>query len=207
MSERTAHLRSGIRVEWLTLAWMTLEALVAIGAALQARSIALLAFGLDSVLELVSGTVVLARLRAEQRVAAMTAGQLEAVERRASRTVGWTLLLLAAYIVVQSGYDLATRAAAEASPLGIALAAAALIVMPALVRAKRRLSSALGSSALRGDAAENVVCAYMAATLLAGLGLRGAFGWWWADPAAALGIVYFLVREGREALAGGHGCC
>lgn len=200
MNERAADLRTGIRVEWLTIGWMVLEAAVAVWAGVAARSIALIAFGLDSVLEIVSGVVVLARLRAEHLGPAMTVEQVEHVERRAARLVGWSLFLLAAYIVVHSAYILAVRAAPETSPLGIAVAVAALVVMPLLVRIKRAIASALGSAALRGDAAENVVCAYMAATLLAGLVLRAAFGWWWADPVAALGIVYFIVREGREAL-------
>jgi divalent metal cation (Fe/Co/Zn/Cd) transporter len=186
---------------------MILEAAVGIGAGVAARSIALIAFGLDSVIELVSAMVVLARLRAEHRDPTMTAEQVERAERGASRVVGWSLLLLAAYVVIHSAYILLTRAAPETSPVGIVLAVAALIVMPALVRTKRRTASAIGSAALRGDAAENVVCAYMAAALLAGLVLRAAFGWWWADPVAALGIVYFIVREGREALAGEGTCC
>lgn len=207
MSERTASLRAGIRVEQLTIGWMILEAAVGLGAGVAARSIALIAFGLDSVIELASATAVLARLRAEDRSPAMRAEQVEHAERRASRVVGWSLLLLAAYVVVHSAYDLLVHAAPESSPAGIALAVAALAVMPALVSTKRRISAALGSAALNGDAAEGVVCAYMAATLLAGLAVRAAFGWWWADPVAALGIVYFIVREGREALAGGDTCC
>lgn len=207
MSERAANLRAGIRIEWLTIGWMVLEAGVALYAGLVARSIALMAFGLDSVIELMSATAVLARLRAEERGAGMTAEQVEQAEQRASRVVGWSLLILAAYVVVHSGYALLTRAAPDSSPAGIAIAIAALVVMPSLVRAKRRISSALASPALRGDAAEGIVCVYMAATLLAGLVLRAVFGWWWADPLAGLGIVYFIVREGREALAGNVACC
>jgi divalent metal cation (Fe/Co/Zn/Cd) transporter len=204
MSERAAQIRAGIRVEWVTVGWLILEAAVAVGAGLAARSIALIAFGLDSVLELLSATVVLATLAAEHRSAAMTVDQIEHAERRAARVVGWSLFLLAAYVVVYSAYDVVTRAAPDASPVGIVLAVAALVVMPVLVSTKRRIASALDSAALRGDAAENLVCAYMAATLLAGLLLRAAFGWWWADPVAALGIVGFIVREAREALAEAH---
>lgn len=207
LSDRAASIRAGIRVEWLTIGWMILEAAVGIWAGFAARSVALIAFGLDSIIELVSATVVLVRLRVENRGPAMTAEQVEHAERRASRVVGWSLVVLAAYVVVHSAYDLLTRAAPETSPVGIALAVAALIVMPALVRAKRRISADIGSVALRGDAAEGVVCAYMAATLLAGLVLRAAFAWWWADPVAALGIVYFIVREAREALVSGRTCC
>jgi divalent metal cation (Fe/Co/Zn/Cd) transporter len=204
---RAANVRTAIRIEWLTIGWMIVEAAVAIGAGAAARSIALVAFGLDSVIELFSAAVVLARLRAEDRGAGMTAEQVEHAERQASRLVGWSLIVLAIYVVIRSAQDLAAHAQPESSPAGIAIAIAALFIMPPLVRAKRRISSALDSAALRGDAAEGVVCAYMAATLLAGLALRAAFGWWWADPVAALGIVYFIVREGREALAGGDTCC
>jgi divalent metal cation (Fe/Co/Zn/Cd) transporter len=207
VSERAASLRAGIRIEWLTIGWMLLEAAVAVAAGVAARSVALLAFGFDSVIELFSATVVLARLRAENRGTGMAAEEIARVERRASQIVGRSLLVLAAYVVVHSAYDLLVRAKPESSAAGIAIAVAAVIVMPRLVAAKRRLSANLHSHALRGDAAEGAVCAYMAATLLAGLVLRAAFGWWWADPVAALGIVYFIVREGREALSGGELCC
>jgi divalent metal cation (Fe/Co/Zn/Cd) transporter len=202
MSVRTnaADIRAGIRVEWLTIAWMTVEALVSIGAGLSARSIALIGFGVDSVIELVSAGALLWRLRLESVGAVATTSSGPRAERLASRVVGWSLLLLAVYIVGQSAYDLWTHAASESSPIGIALAAAALVVMPWLIRTKRRVASAINSPALKGDAAGGVVCAYMAGTLLAGLVLRAVFGWWWADPVAALGIVYFIVREGREVL-------
>jgi divalent metal cation (Fe/Co/Zn/Cd) transporter len=208
VNTEVAAIRSGIRVEWLTIGWMVVEAAVSIGAGIAAGSIALIAFGVDSVIELVSAGTLLWRLRLEDAGTAPPA-LIERAERQASRVVGASLLLLAVYVVLQSGYDLWTRAAPERSLPGIALAAAALLVMPALVRTKRRIAAAINSPALRGDAACGVVCVYMAATLLAGLVLRAAFGWWWADPVAALGIVYFIVREGREALAGESacGCC
>ncbi len=197
-------LRAGITIEWLTIAWMTLEAAVSVAAGVAAGSVALVAFGIDSVIELLSGSVVLWRLVSEQRAADRES--TERAERRASRVVGWSLLALAAYVVAHVGYALAVRAAPEASPVGIALAAAALIVMPWLVQAKRRIARTINSPALRGDAACGIVCAYMAGILLAGLGLRAAFGWWWADPVAALGLVYFIVREGREVLSSECGC-
>lgn len=200
-TERAAYLTVGIRLEWFTLGWMAVEAAVGVGAGITARSAALTAFGVDSIIELVSAWIVLARLRTE-RVGWVSGEALEHLEQRASGIVGWSLFALALYVVVHAGYELLTRAAPESSTVGIVLAVAALIVMPLLARMKRRLASSLGSAALRGDAAEAVVCAYMAGTLLAGLVLRAAFGWWWADPVAALGIVYFIVQEGREALAG-----
>jgi len=201
-----AAIRTGICAEWLTVVWMTLEAAVGIGAGVAAGSIALVAFGLDSVIELVSGATVLWRLRLQADAAAEAPG-IERAERLASRTVGLGLVALAAYVVAQSAYDLWTRAAAKPSAAGVALAVAALLVMPPLARTKRRIAAAIDSPALRGDAACGTVCAYMAATLLAGLVARAAFGWWWADPVAALGIVYFIVREAREALAGDADGC
>ena len=206
VSTQTAALRLGIRVEWLTVAWMIVEAAVSVAAGVAAGSIALIAFGADSVIELVAAGTLLWRLRLEAAGPA-SAGRIDQAERRASRMVGASLLALAAYVVVQAVYNLWTRAAPEPSLPGIAVAVAALVIMPALVRTKRRIASAIGSAALRGDAACGVVCAYMAATLLVGLGLRAALGWWWADPLAALGIVYFVVREGREALTAEAGCC
>jgi divalent metal cation (Fe/Co/Zn/Cd) transporter len=208
MRAAATDIRAGIRVEWLTIVWMVIEAIVSVGAGLTAGSIALIAFGVDSVIELVSAGVLLWRLRFES-LGVTTTAQIEWAEQRASRVVGWSLLLLAVYVIIQSAYDLWTRAAPESSPVGIALAAAALLVMPALIRTKLKVSSAINSPALKGDAACGVVCLYMAATLLVGLVLRAALGWWWADPLAALGIVYFIVREGREALRAEDacGCC
>lgn len=159
-----------------------------------------MASGVDSVIELVSARVLLWRLRLEPVGPVATASPGQRAERQASRVVGWSLLLLAVYIVGRSAYDLWTHAASESSPVGIALAASALVVMPWLIRTKWKVASAINSPAPKGDAAGGVICAYMAATLLAGLVLRAVFGWWWADPVAALGIVYFIVREGREVL-------
>ena len=202
MSVRTtaADLWAGIRVERLTIAWMTVEALVSIGAGLAARSIALIGFGADSVIELISAGVVLWRLRLDPVGAVAPTSQGQSAERQASRVVGWSLLLLAVYVAGRSAYDLWTHAVSESSPVGIALAATTLVIMPWLVRTKRKVASAINSPALKGDAAQGVVCVYMAATLLAGLVLQSGFGWWWADPVAALGIVYFIAREGREVL-------
>lgn len=197
-------LRAGIAVEWLTVGWMTLEAVVSIGAGIVAGSVALLAFGIDSVIELVSGGVLLWRLRVEQDGAHVIA--VERAERLSSKVVGWSLIALAVYVVGHAGYALLTHAEPDSSPLGIAIAAAALLVMPVIVRSKRRIAARIKSPALKGDAACGVVCAYMAGTLLVGLGFRAVFGWWWADPIAALGLVYFIVREAREALTSEHGC-
>jgi divalent metal cation (Fe/Co/Zn/Cd) transporter len=199
-------LRAGVTVEWVTVGWMVIEALVGLGAGFAVGSIALVAFGIDSLIELVSAGALLWRLTLEHAHPTVAPERVERAERVASRIVGWSLLALAAYVVMQSGYNLWTRAMPEVSSAGLALAAAALIVMPVLVRIKLRVATSINSAALRGDAMCGVVCAYMAATLLAGLALRAAFGWWWADPLAALGLVYFIAREGREALTAECGC-
>ncbi len=203
---RRHDVRAGLVVEWVTIGWMLVEAAVSLTAGVLAGSIALVAFGIDSVIELVSAGVLVWRLGIEGGRAPVDPYRVERAERRASRAVGWSLVALAVYVTVHAGYDLWTRTAGEASPLGLALAACALVVMPLLVRAKLRIAASIGSGALRADAMCGIVCAYMAGTLLLGLGLRAAFGWWWADPAAALGLVYFIAREGREALSDRCAC-
>lgn len=197
-AEHARLVRLGITVEWISIAWMVVEVGVSITAAVLAGSVALMAFGLDSGIELVSAGVMVWRLWIEQHGGAQE--RVEHAERRSAKLVGWSLMLLAVYIVLSAAWGLWRRAQPETTALGIAIAAAALVVMPLLVRVKRRVADRIGSAALRGDAVEGVVCAYMAAVLLAGLMLRAVFGWWWADSVAALGIVYFIVREGREAL-------
>ncbi len=195
---RSRLLRRGVVLESWSLAWLAMEAAVAGAAGLAAGSIVLLAFGLDSLLEVASASVLLYRLRRE--LAGCDPRQTELTERRAAIFVGGTLLLLAVYIAGESGYDLWYHRAAEASVPGILLAACAIPVMWWLAKAKRSLAVELSSAALRGDAAEGVVCAWMSGAVLAGLAARAGLGWWWADPAAALTLVYFIVREGLEAL-------
>jgi|SRR5664279_35888 len=198
--------RAGVTVEWFTIGWMVLEAAVSLLAGIMAGSIALVAFGIDSVIELVSAGVLLRRLILERDHGLADPQRVERAERAASRVVGWSLVALAVYVTLHAGYDLWTRAVPDASPVGVALAACALVVMPLLVRVKLRVAASINSAALKADAMCGIVCAYMAGTLLVGLGLRAAFGWWWADPVAALGLVYFIAREGREALSNDGGC-
>jgi divalent metal cation (Fe/Co/Zn/Cd) transporter len=197
-----------VRVEQLTVAWMTVEAIVAIGAGILAHSVLLTAFGLDSVIELVTGGVLLWRLTTEAR-----GGELERVERaenRAAWVTGIALVLLCVYIVAGAGMSLWTHSRPESAPAGIALALAALAGMPLLARRKRAIAARIGSAALRGDAACSITCAYMAAALLLGLIFTDALGWWWADSVAAIGLLYWLHGEAREALEGaraGRGGC
>lgn len=203
LADRGRNLRDGIYVEWASITWMIIEVLVGVGASLAAGSIALKAFGLDSAIELVSAGVLLWRLRVE--ASGGNEERVEHAEQRAAGLVGWSLMLLAVYILFNSAWGLWHLEVPESSLPGILLALAALVVMPFLVVTKRRIASRIGSLALRYDADEGVVCAYMAAVLLIGLLLRSVLGWWWADPVAALGIVYFMVREGLEAIEASKG--
>jgi divalent metal cation (Fe/Co/Zn/Cd) transporter len=171
---------------------------VAVTAGILAGSLALTSFGFDSVIEIVSAVLVLRRLRAE-----LAHGQTdEGAERRVLRIIAVTFFLLAAYVVISSVIDFATRAHPERSPIGIGLTVASLLVMPLLGWRKRRVGASLRNQLVLADAAETILCATLAATTLLGLVLFAAFGWWWADPAAALAVAWFAVREGREAWQG-----
>ena len=184
--------RRALRLEWFTVAWNVLEAAVAIAAGIVAGSIALLGFGLDSVIETASAGILLWRLR-------QTGEAEEAAERRAVRLVGLSFFALAAYVTWEAVSALLHRSQPESSLPGIALAVASLIVMPLLTRAKLRLARQMNSKALAADSKETLACSLLSATLLVGLLANALLGWWWADAVAALGIVVFLLREGWEA--------
>lgn len=194
-AERASLTRRGLRLEYLTVGWNVAEAVVGIGAAAMASSVALLGFGVDSILESASGLVLLWRLGA-------TAHQGERREKLAHRLVGVTFLLLAAYVLFDAASGLLDKAAPEPSGVGIGLAVASLLVMPLLARAKRRVGNALGSSALVADSRQTDLCAWLSLLLLVGLSLNALFGLWWADAAAALVMVPIIVREGIDALRG-----
>jgi len=198
---RRALLQRGIRLEYLTVGWNLIEGAIAITAALAAGSVALLGFGIDSFVESVSGSVLVWRLRAE---AADDRDEeaIERIERRAERLVGFSFLALAAYIVFDAGTTLLNQERPDASPVGMALTAVSIGAMLWLARAKRRTAAELGSRALAADAEQTQACWYLSIVVLAGIGLNALFGWWWADPAAALGVGVLLVREGREAWSG-----
>jgi divalent metal cation (Fe/Co/Zn/Cd) transporter len=192
-ADRDGLVRRGIALEIFTLGWMTVEAVVAVAAGLAAGSVALMAFGIDSAIEFVAALVVLQTFRAEQ------AGRAGRSEDRALRVIGVTFFLLAAYIVADSGYTLIAASKPESSVPGVAVTAAALVVMPLLSFLKGRTGSRLGSQMLLADAAESVFCAYLSAAVLVGLLLNIALGWWWADPVAALAVVPLVIKEGVEA--------
>ncbi len=177
---------------------MVVEGAIGIGAGIAAHALALQAFGLDSVIELVSGGILYWRLQVEIRGAAPS--RVAAAEHRASGVVGWALLALAAYVVVMAAIALATHGGARPSAVGLGLAAAAALLMPWLAHRKQVLGAQIGSAALAADGACSMVCAYMAWTVLIGLGLTMLLGWWWLNPVAGLALVYFIVQEGREAI-------
>jgi divalent metal cation (Fe/Co/Zn/Cd) transporter len=182
----------------LTLGWMLVEGAIAVVAGLMAGSVALTAFGIDSAIELFTAGLVLRHLLKHEEGA--DAAELARTERRTSLLVGLALYALVAYIVASSAWDLVTRSHPRPSPTGIVLALVALLIMPALWRWRTALAGRLSCSALRGDAACSVVCAYLAASLLVGLALNQLFGWWWADPVAALAMIWWVQGEAREAL-------
>jgi divalent metal cation (Fe/Co/Zn/Cd) transporter len=201
---RALSLRRGLRLEFLTVGWNVVEGIVAVAAAAAAGSVALLGFGVDSFIESLSGAILIWRLRAEAGGAG--GPEVEALDRKAHRLVAASLLILAAYVAVDASHALWTRERPAPSPVGIALTTVSLAVMIWLARAKRRAARDLGSRALEADAFQTTACWWLSVITLAGIGLNAALGWWWADPAAALGMTVFLFREAREAWSGEDGC-
>lgn len=191
-------IKRGRHLEYLTVVWNLLEAAWAIGAGLWAGSIALVGFGVDSLIETSSGVILLWRLH--------DGGRGEAREKTALRLVGWSFLALAAYVAYDAVHALVFREPPEESLAGIVLAALSLAVMPLLARAKRRVAAGLQSRAMHADSRQTDICAYLSAILLGGLGLNALLGWWWADPVAALVMVPIIFREGWAAVRGQAGC-
>lgn len=190
--------RRAVRLEWLTTLWNIAEAVVAIGSGAVAGSTALIAFGIDSLIEVSSALAVLWRLLVAGPEA--TPEESERADRRAHFLVGITFFLLAAYVVFDAGQALVRGDKPQSSPVGIALAAASLVAMPVLAIAKQRTGEAMSSKALQADARETWLCAYLSATLLVGLGLNAWLGWWWADPAGGLAMVPFMLWQGGSAI-------
>jgi divalent metal cation (Fe/Co/Zn/Cd) transporter len=197
-AERLPALRGGIRLEIFTVSWMVVEAVVAIGAGLAARSVLLTAFGLDSAIELLSGVTLLWRLSAEAGSGEQE--RVERVERRATLVSAVLLALLCVYLVTTSILGLAARLQARESWVGIGISAAALVVMPLLAWRKLVVNETIQSAALRADVAETVTCAWMAGVTLIGVTLSSFAGWWWVEYVAALALLFFVGREAWEAL-------
>jgi divalent metal cation (Fe/Co/Zn/Cd) transporter len=194
---RPALIRRGKQLEYFSVGYNSLEGVIAIAAGLAAGSIALIGFGLDSAIEVLSGLTLLWRLNAD-----VDEKRREIVEQRALKIVGVSFLLLAVYVLFDAGKSLVLAEPPEESMVGIVLAAVSLIVMPLIVRAKRRVASQIGSRALDADATQTALCTLLSAILLGGLLLNAIAGWWWADPIAALVMVPIIGREGFEALRG-----
>ncbi|MFL5906436.1 MAG: cation transporter [Solirubrobacterales bacterium] len=184
---------------WLGIGWHAIEAAVAVAAGVAAGSIALVGFGADSVIESVAGVVLLWRFGGERHSS-------EAAERRAHRLIGLSFYVIAAYVATEAIRQLTGGSHPEASWVGIGLAAFTLVAMPPLASAKTRVADRLGSAATRAEGRQNMLCAYLSAALLVGLGANALAGWWWADPATALLIAAVAVNEGREAWRG-DACC
>lgn len=197
-------IRQAFLLEYATIAWMVIEAAVAISSGAAAASVSLLAFGIDSLIELASACVLIWRLTVELRRGQVFA---ERAERVASRIAGGLLLALAAYVVVSAGRQLWAGTGQEFSRRGLAITALAMPVMYMLARRKIAVAEALGSRAMRADAMESVTCGWLSLVVLVGIVAQGLTGAWWIDAVASLGIVWFLVKEGREAWRGEACCC
>jgi divalent metal cation (Fe/Co/Zn/Cd) transporter len=201
--ERTALIRQAFRLEYITLAWMTIEAVMAIGSGLAADSLTLTAFGIDSLIELASATVLIWRLTVELRHGQIFA---EKAERAASRIGGTLLFALAAYVVASAGRKLWMQQGAEFSLSGLIVCLLAIPIMYFLASRKLQLANALGSRALRADAVESITCGWLAFVVVGALVAQLLVGAWWVDALASSGVVWFLIREGREAWEGDD-CC
>lgn len=181
--------RRAFVLEYLTIGWNLAEAVVAVTFGVVAGSIALVGFGLDSLIEVFAASVVVWQLR----------GAGEERERKALRLIAVSFFALAAYVTVEAVRDLLVRAEPAESLPGIGLALVSLIVMPLLAYGKHRTGHQMGNATLLADSKETLLCSYLSAVLLVGLALNATVGWWWADPLAGLGIAWLAFREGREA--------
>lgn len=200
--DRRTVVRRGRWLTWATLLYNSLEAVLSIGAGVAAGSVALVGFGIDSVIELAASSAGLWRLHAD--IEPLTRAR---TERQTVRFIGLCFVALALYVIYEAGQTLLARRAPQESVLGMAIATASLIVMPVLARAKRHVAFRLASGALAAEAKQTQICAYLSAILLAGLAFNAAIGWWWADPAAALAMAPLIAWEGIQALRGRTVCC
>jgi divalent metal cation (Fe/Co/Zn/Cd) transporter len=201
--QRNANLGVGLRLEYFSLTWNTVELIVGIGAGILAGSVALVGFGLDSAVETSSAAILLWRLRAEQK----GTGAAEDLERKAVRWVAIAFYALALYVGVRAALDLLARSRPAESTVGIILAIVSLIVMPTLAWRKRVAARQLDSRALQADSKQTQLCTYLSAFLLVGLLANAWFGWYWADPVAGLLIAAFAACESRELWNAEDFCC
>lgn len=199
--DRERAVRRGRWLTWTTLLYNVAESVISLVAGVLAGSVALIGFGLDSVIEVSASGAAIWRLKHDA-----DPHRRERAERTALRSIGWSFLALAAWVAFDAVRALVAAEPPDESPLGIAIAALSLVVMPALARAKRKVAATLSSSALTAEARQTDICFYLSALLLAGLALNAWLGWWWADPAAALAMVPLIAYEGLEAVKGRTTC-
>lgn len=202
-SDRHFLVREAFWLEWATIGWMLIEAGVAIAAGAAAGSLSLLAFGIDSLIELASAGLLVWRLTVELRHGRAFS---ESAERLAARLGGVLLFALAGYVVLSAAWGLWARQGQDFSPVGLAVTLAAIPIMYALSKWKLKVASQLGSRAMRADAAESITCGYLSVVVVIGLLAQLLTSFWWIDAVTSLGIVWFLLKEGREAWTGDE-CC
>ncbi len=205
---RAADLRRALLLTYITIGWMAVEGIAALLLGWAAKSLLLEAFGIDSLVELFSGGVLLWRLKVEAKGAA-TVEHVETVERRAAKWIGYSLYLLVAYVLFNSAYGLfiAPRITdTHESVWGILIGVVAKVGMPILAGYKLRVAARLNSRALRADAVESIVCGYLSIVLMVGLAATRILGWWWLDSVAALALIPFIIKEAHEAIHGGCEC-
>jgi divalent metal cation (Fe/Co/Zn/Cd) transporter len=200
---RRQQLRRALKLEYFSLVWNVIEAVVGLAAGLAAGSVALIGFALDSVVESSSAAVLTWRIKSEESGRRSN----EDAERRAVRLVAVAFFALAVYVAGHSLYDLILQKRPEGSPVGIGLALVSLVVMPLLARAKRRAARAINSRSLQADSKQTSICTWLSAVLLGGLLANSVWGWWWADPLAGLVIVAVAAREGWELWTTEDFCC
>jgi divalent metal cation (Fe/Co/Zn/Cd) transporter len=198
---RPALVKRGLRLNYITIAYNTLEALVSLAAGLVAGSVALIGFGVDSAIEVTASIAAQWRLRSD-----LDPERRERVERATYRVIGESFLVPAAYITVESVTTLWQREAPEPTIVGLIILVMSVLVMPILAGAKRRVAHLLASRALEADAMQTSICAYLSVIALVGVALNTFLGWWWADPLAALAMVPIILREGLEGIRGEPAC-
>ena len=196
-------IKKGLHIEIISIIWTIIEAAVAISAGVLAHSLSLVVFGSDSIIELIAGFVLLWRLSAQMM--GQSVEKVEKTEKTASWVVGIALILLSVYIIISVIFNLLSRHMAEASPVGLGLAIIAGIIMPVIAFYKRKIGANIGSKALKADGYCSMVCAYMAWVLLIGVVFTALFKWWWIDSVISLAFVYFVLKEGIEAIQEARG--
>jgi divalent metal cation (Fe/Co/Zn/Cd) transporter len=200
--DREPLIREAFRLEWITIGWMVIEAAIAIGSGIISGSLVLLAFGLDSIIELISAGVLVWRLSVELRHGHSFSENAEGI---AGRIGGALLFALAAYVVVAAGWNLWTHHTEKFSLTGFIVTLLAIPIMRFLATRKIALADRLGSRALRTDAVESITCGWLSLVAVVSLGAQALIGAWWIDSVGSLAIVWFVIKEGREAWQGE--CC